>query len=72
MEFNLQTFLSEMRREQNENYKDLANRVDGVVTTVNNHETRLVIVENDRKTVRWLAATLIVAALGVVARVVFL
>lgn len=59
VKFNLQTFLSEMRTEQNDRFDKLDGKVDTVVVKVNDHETRIVVVENTRKAVKWLGATVI-------------
>lgn len=64
MEFNLQDFLSEMRAEQREDLKTLDGKVDKALTTLQDHETRIQFVEGTRKTLRWLAASLVVAFLG--------
>jgi hypothetical protein len=53
-EFDLQEFLAEMRKEQREDHKVLSDKVDIAVNLLHNHETRIVIVENMRKSVRWL------------------
>ena len=47
MEFNLQTFLTEMRKEIND-------KIDGLTSIAGDHETRIVSVERAHKTVRWL------------------
>lgn len=61
--FNLQYFLQDMRREQREDHEALSKKVDNVLDTVNNHETRITTVENTRKTLLWLGAALITALL---------
>lgn len=58
--FDLQTFLSEMRKEQREDHESLSLKVDNLLETMQDHETRIVIVENTRKNMRWLAGTVIV------------
>lgn len=80
MDFNLQQFLSEMRQEQRDDHKELSTKVeDGfsdVKLAMSNHEIqdtirfasidkRLDSVENTRRSIRWLAGTVIVAAIGV-------
>ena len=70
-EFDLQTFLSEMRQEQNDSHRNLAakmdsinteltRQIDDVVETQFAHHTRIALVENFRRTARWVIATLIV------------
>lgn len=71
--------LADMRREQREDRQVLSDKLDEgftkVVETMNAHEVkdterfgqvdkRLVVVESTRKTIRWLASALVVAALG--------
>lgn len=46
---------------------DLGDRVDNALATLNNHGTRLVVVENAQKMVKWFAGTAIVTALGLLA-----
>ena len=55
-----------MRRELNEKIDGVDTKVTGVVTIVNRHETRIVIIENTRKTIRWLVG------IGLVGLVAFL
>ncbi len=43
---------------------NLHGRISSVQTTVNKHETRLVVVENTRRSMRWLSGTAIVALIG--------
>lgn len=73
--FNLQQFLADMREEQRSDMQTLTGKLDNmsgqlhgrisaVHTKVNDHETRIVVVENTRKAMRWLAGTAIVAVLG--------
>lgn len=80
--FNLQEFLADMREEQRSEMRALGGKVDtlsyqlhgrisAVQTKVNDHETRIVVVENTRKMMRWLAGTAIVALLGGVVEFVF-
>lgn len=64
MEFNLQQFLTEMRAEQKEDHKELSAKVDKVVETLHNHDTRITIVENTRKTMRWAVGVLIAALIA--------
>lgn len=53
--FNLQEFLSEMREEQRSDMRDLSEKVDSVVEKVAGHETRIVVVENTRRTIKYFA-----------------
>lgn len=62
--FNLQSFLSDMRREQREDHAELSGKVDTIVTTIGQHETRIVVVENTRKLLMWLGASFGVAVIG--------
>lgn len=62
--FNLPEFLVAMRHEQKEDLKTLTGKVDIVLVKVDDHETRLVTVENTRSAARWLIGVLIVAILG--------
>ena len=57
MEFDLQTFLTDMRRELNE-------KIDGVVSTLGDHETRITIGETTRRNVRWLIGIVLVALMA--------
>jgi hypothetical protein len=77
MEFNIQDYLRDMREEQQQDHRDLAERIEShtlalhgrvssVNERVNKHETRLVVVENTRKTLLWLGTALITALLGFV------
>ncbi len=74
MEFNIQDYLRDMREEQQQDHKDLSAKVDEMATAffgrvelvdrrVSRHETRLVVVENTRRSLRWLGAALIGAVL---------
>lgn len=62
--FNLPEFLVAMREEQKKDVTTLAGKVDIVLAKVNDHETRIKIVEETRNTARWLIGVLIVALLG--------
>lgn len=66
MNFDMQQFLSEMRQEQREDHQVVVTKLDSVIVKVADHETRIVVVENTRKTMLWLAGTVIVALLGAV------
>jgi ABC-type transporter Mla subunit MlaD len=80
--FDLQKFLSEMREEQRrdlaelrdeqrEAARELSTRIDNALRTLQDHETRLVVVESTRKSVRWLAGTVIAALVGAALDVLF-
>lgn len=71
VEFNLQTFLSEMRTEQRAEHQELSVKVDKALETLHDHETRIVVVEGTRKSIRWLGATMIVAFVGALLDFVF-
>ena len=64
-EFNLQQFLEGMRHEQREGHYELAEKIDQVASKVGAHETRLVMLEETRKNLRWVVATVVGAALTV-------
>lgn len=71
MEFNLQTFLSEMRDEQREDHRDLSNKVDNMLETLQDHETRLTVVENSYKSAKWFVALLITGLVTVAGDLLF-
>lgn len=73
--FDLQTFLSDMRTEAAEanmalraemqsGHASLAAKIDSGQATINNHETRIVILESTRKTLRWVLGSALVAVIG--------
>lgn len=71
MEFDVQGFLTQMDKRSTDSANKLDGKIDkldtkldGVVASVAAHETRLVIVENTRSMMRWLAGVVTVAALG--------
>lgn len=66
VDFDVQTFLRDMRNEQNDAHSKLEEKIDGLKTTISNHETRLTVVENDRSTLRWFFGSIIAAAIGFV------
>lgn len=81
MEFDIQRFLSEMRVEQREvlsemrveqkaDHKDLSEKIDSALKTLQDHELRLTIVENTRKAVRWLGATAIVGFITLIVELI--
>jgi hypothetical protein len=74
-EFNLQQLLTEMegrlradqestRRENRRRHRNLSKKVDTALETLQNHDTRIVVVERTRKNVIWLSATAIVALIS--------
>lgn len=65
MQFDLQAFLRDMKEEQKEDHDRLEKKIDEALDTLNNHETRLVVVENTRKAMLWLGTTLLLAFLGI-------
>lgn len=48
-EFNLQTFLSEMRQEAREGQETLALKIDSITETLHKHDKRIAVVENMRR-----------------------
>ena len=56
--FDTLEFLVDMRKELREDLQNLGKKVDSAITVLNNHETRMVVVENSRRTMLWLAGTL--------------
>lgn len=58
IEFDLQSYLSEMRSEQRADTLLLSEKIDGVKDTLGKHDTRIAIVENTRRVLVWLGATL--------------
>lgn len=65
MSFDLESFLRDMRREQRDSHQALAEKVDSVDAKLATHDTRLTVLENTRKTIRWLTVTLIGGAITV-------
>ena len=59
MEFNLQQFLTDMEGRLGGKIDSVDGKVDQVITKVSEHETRIVVVETSRRTIRWLVGTLI-------------
>lgn len=57
IEFNLQTFLTDMRSELND-------KMDQIKEIQAKHDTRLALLERTQSTLKWAAGTVIVAALG--------
>lgn len=83
---NTQQLIAEMRREQREDHQTLVEKVDEgfqkVTASIATHvledttkfagiETRLIVVEGTRKTMRWFMGAAIVAFLGALAEFVF-
>lgn len=66
-EFNLQKVLSDMRTEQREDHQALMTKFDTIATVVNEHETRLVVVEKTQKSVLAMGGALTLAFFGALA-----
>ena len=64
MEFDLQSFLHEMRDEQRADHAALSAKVDAITEVVRAHETRLTVVEGTRRTTRWIVGACAVSAIG--------
>lgn len=64
MDFNLQDYLHDMRKEQREDHESLTEKVDKVLEVTSDHETRIVVVENTRKLLLWAAAAVATGGLG--------
>lgn len=64
MEFNLQTYLTEMRTEARQDNQLIMHKVDDVKKTLALHDTRITVVENTRRVLLWLGASLGVATIG--------
>lgn len=62
--FSLQTYLIEMRKDAREDHAALMDKFEEIATTVNQHETRLVVVENTRKSILGLSAAMALAFIG--------
>lgn len=62
--FSLQAYLVEMRKEQRDDHKTLLDKMEELKDTVAGHETRLVVVENTRKTILGLSSAMVLAVLG--------
>lgn len=84
--FSVQAFLAEMRQEQREDHKALTDKVDegfkSIASSMSAHELedakqfgaidkRLEAVENTRRSMHWLGATVIVAFVGVALDFIF-
>lgn len=59
-DFNLQDYLRDMKDELCNKVDGVGRKVDRLDAKIDNHEGRLIIVEGTRKTMRWLAGTMIV------------
>ncbi len=73
MEFDAQSFLRDMRQENVTSLAGISGKVDQVdgkvdqvLVKVNDHETRIVVVEGTRRTLLWLAGAVVIAVLPVV------
>jgi uncharacterized membrane protein YidH (DUF202 family) len=64
VKFNLQSYLSEMRTEQRADTLMLSEKIDDVKGTLAKHDNRISTVENTRRLLVWLGASLGVAAIG--------
>jgi hypothetical protein len=53
MNFDMQQFLTDMRREQHEAHEKLEDKIDDIKTITSSHETRLVVIEHGRHLVKW-------------------
>ena len=63
-DFDLQRFLTEMEGRLTVKIEGIDRRVVGVVTVVNEHETRIVVIENTRRAMKWLMGVAIVGLIG--------
>lgn len=63
-QFNLQTYLSEMREESRTQYSELDAKLDTIKDTLGEHNTRITIVENTRKLLVWASGALVVGVIG--------
>ena len=57
--WDLQSYLEDMRQEQREAHKTLTDKLDELGKTVAGHETRITVLDNMRRNVRWLATVTI-------------
>jgi len=62
-QFNVESYLEDMRAETRVAHREIKDKLDEVAKTVNQHETRITIVENARKTLRWVTGVLVAAAI---------
>lgn len=62
--FSLQTYLIEMRKEQREDHSALLTAIKDLDEKVQTHETRLVVVENTRKSMLALSSAVVLATVG--------
>jgi hypothetical protein len=69
IDFDLQSFLQDMRHEQKQDISALTEKVDDgfkeVRSSVAAHDTRLVVVEGTRKALLWFGATVLTLLLPV-------
>lgn len=63
VKWDLQQYLEHMEVQATNRHNELVGKVDSVVEKVNDHEGRLVLVEGTRKSIRWLAVTMVGALL---------
>ena len=64
VKFNLQRYLEDMRREQQEAHRDLSAKVDDAFSQLTKQGTRLTTVENSHRLVRWFGGVAIVGLVG--------
>lgn len=57
IKFDLEEFLVAMRQELNTKIDNVDSKVDGVVSKMAAHDTRLVLLENFRKNAKWVLNT---------------
>lgn len=57
--WDLQSYLEDMRKEQREAHAVLTEKLDDLGKTVASHETRLTVLDNMRRNVRWLVTATI-------------
>ena len=69
--FSVEHFLQDMRDETRSSHVEIKDKLDEVARTVNQHETRLTVVENARKTLRWVVGAVLVAFIGSVMGLLF-
>lgn len=62
--FSLQQYIVEMRAEQRQDHQTLLTAIKELDAKVASHETRLVVVENTRKSVLGLSGAMVLAFLG--------
>jgi len=63
-EFDLQRYLENMERRADERHIATVEKIDEMNVTVNDHSTRLVVLEGTEKRHRWYATTTVAALIG--------